>query len=141
MKALRKTVLVVLCLVGVGLLAGGVYGFCSLAEAADDYVLATGVVEKVNPQFADKRRADRVERVVGVCYDTSLYGEVCTPLDSYASSLLAEGDKVDILYNPRLPHLIRLPGWESLLYSLLAGVGLLLGGGCGWLLRPRPRRG
>lgn len=136
MKTSNKIWLVALFAIGICLLAGGVYGFCSLADAADDYLSATGVIDRVDSRKTYGSRAARgyrgrrirVENTVSVRYETTLYGEFYATLDFYVPFLMKEGDKIDILYNPRLPRNIRVPGWESLFYALLLTFGLGLAG-------------
>lgn len=129
MKSKNRLFCTVSLVIGLCLLAGGIYGFFSLADAADDYLNTTGVVERVDSKKIYKHRKIRVENKVSVRYKTTLYGELSTTLNFYVPFLMDEGDEIDILYNPRLPRYIRLPGWESLLYGLLLAGGL----GATWL--------
>lgn len=126
MKAPYRFWIAVFWVVGICLLAGGIYGFCSLADAADDYLSTTGVVDKVHFERSYKHRKIRTSCDVDVCYETTLYGKMHVTLDFYVPFLLEEGDSVDILYNPRLPRHVRFPGWESLLYGILLTFGSLL---------------
>ena len=82
----------------------------------------------------------RTEFDVSIRYSTTLYGDMYASLDYYVPFLLDEGDKVRVLYNPRLPREFRLPGPEGLLYGSLLGLGtLLLGGGAAVCARRRRR--
>lgn len=140
MKASHKISILALWLVGLCLLAAGVCGFCSLADAADEYLCTTGTVEEVAHKHVYKYRKRRTEFDVSIRYSTTLYGDMYASLDYYVPFLLDEGDKVRVLYNPRLPREFRLPGPESLLYGSLLGLGtLLLGGGAAVCARRRRR--
>lgn len=140
MKPKQKIYLTILGFVGICLLAGGGYGFFSLADAADDYLLTTGVITRVEHKREYRHRKIRTTSEVSVRYETTLYGDMYATLDFYVPFLMDEGDKIDVLYNPRLPRNIRLPGWESLLYALLTGIGLLMAGGSWWLMKEHPNR-
>lgn len=138
MKASHKILLPALWLVPLFLLAGGIYGFYSLADAADECLSTTGVVESVKHRNIYRHRKRRVEFEVGIRYETTLYGDMYASLDYYVPFLLDEGDEVRVLYNPRLPHEFRLPGLESLLYGGLIGVGVIWAGGCvAWARKSR----
>ena len=120
MKASHKISILALWLVGLCLLAAGV------CEVAHKHVY--------------KYRKRRTEFDVSIRYSTTLYGDMYASLDYYVPFLLDEGDKVRVLYNPRLPREFRLPGPESLLYGSLLGLGtLLLGGGAAVCARRRRR--
>lgn len=137
----RRIFFLIGLLAGLGLLAGGTYGFVSLSEAADECLRTTGVVDRVSRKRVYRYRKIRSEYDVSLRYNTTLYGDVYTSFNFYIPFVLDEGDEVSVLYNPRLPHEIRLPGLEKTLYGVCVGGGaLLLAGGMAWARKNSKRR-
>lgn len=135
---MKKNAYLLLLILGFCLLAGGVLGGISLLKVSNEYLRATGVVERVNRErvYRPGRGMQRVLRA-DVYYDTPRYGLLRVTPFFYLPFVMDEGDELTVLYHPDRPREARLPLPEGLLYGLL----LLAGAVCVWMgrkLRPSP---
>lgn len=127
-----KAICLVLALVGLLLLAGGIYGCWSLAQASRTYEHTTGVIKDVRSERVYRHRKRRTDWKIQINYDAGRYGQLHTTVEHFLP-FYSKGDSLQVLYHPERPNDVRLPAQEYWLWGTLLAVGLLSAAGA-WLL-------
>ncbi len=121
---LKRIVYTLVCVIGLGVAAGGSYGLYRLHEIERYYVPVTGRIKSIVAHKASRKGRTRTYYDITVSY---LVGNVPheAPLNIH-SSFMEEGDPVQLLYNPENPGEIRQVESEKVVYGTMVGCGLIL---------------
>lgn len=129
-----KTICLALALVALLLLAGGLYGYWSLAQASRTYEHTTGVITDIRSERVYRHRKWRTDWKIQINYDAGRYGQLHTTVE-HSLPFYSKGDSLQVLYHPERPNDVRLPAPEYWLWGTLLAVGLLSAAGAGLLVR------
>lgn len=124
MAYLKRIVYTLVCVIGLGVAAGGSYGFYRLHEIEQYYVPVTGRIKSIVVRKEHKKRKSRTYFDITVTYPVGNVSHEA-PLNIH-SSFMEIGDPVAILYNPENPEEIRQAESEKVVYGTMIGCGLIL---------------
>ena len=125
-KRLRiyKLIVLILLIVGIGMIAGGIYGLSYIKRIDKEFVSTTAKIESIKQHTKLRHGKRRTHRDVIVSYEAN--GKMYTEnLNSYSSSM-KEGDSISLKYNPTQPEDIRSVEIENIIFLVLIFSGITL---------------
>lgn len=126
MKMRTKLLSYLLILIGLAILGGGIYGLNSILQAENTYEHTTGIVKDVSSKKIYKYRKRKIKYEILILYNTDKYGELTYRLNSNIFFFFRKGHKINLLYHPKLPHEVRFPVYEKILWISLCALGVII---------------
>ncbi len=134
----NKMICLLLFLIGTLMLAGGVYGWTSLARFSKTSIRTTGVINTIRSERKYRFRKMRIRREMRISYRTEKYGSLYVSKKCYLP-FRSEGDSLEVLYDSGNPYDVRIPGDERCIWTVMLATGVLCVAG-GWLMRKSHHR-
>lgn len=119
-----RMVLVTLFVIGLGMIAGGLWGVSNLKRIDKEYISTTAKIEKINKHTRRSNRKNYTTYEVIITYvanEKAYRGK----LNSY-NSFMRVGDSLQLKYNPRRVTDIRSVETENLLFMVMIIAGTIV---------------
>lgn len=119
-----RTVLVSLFVIGLGIIAGGLWGRSNAERIDKEYISTTAKIESIEKQTKRRNSKNHTSYVATVSYlvNGKVYQE---KLNAYSSSMQV-GDSLELKYNPQRVTEIRSVEIENTIFTVMIIVGAIV---------------